>query len=89
MRESPIPAHNPARPVTATPHALSESESATRLRKFQILALLVELVRPRVAGGLDDDDAADVLALLVGLVDEQVGEGAQEVAGAELEDRFG
>src|SRR5206468_7649003 len=45
--------------------------------------LPVEQVRPRVAGGLDDDDPADGLALLVGLVDEQVGEGAEEVAGAE------
>jgi hypothetical protein len=38
---------------------------------------------------LDDDDAADVLAFGVPGVDEEVGEGAEEAAGAELEDRFG
>ena len=51
-------------------------------------ALLVEPAGPVVAGGLDDDDPADGLAL-VGLVDEQVGERPQEAAGAELEDGFG
>ena len=52
-------------------------------------ALGVESAGPAVAGGLHDDDLADVLALLVGVVDEQVGERPEEPAGAELEDGFG
>ena len=40
------------------------------------------------SGGLDDDNAANLLALLVGLVDEQIGKGAQEAARAELQNRF-
>ena len=52
-------------------------------------ALAGQSAGPVATGGLDDDHLADGLALGVGLVDEQVGEGAQEPPGAELEDGFG
>jgi hypothetical protein len=50
---------------------------------------LVERRCPVAFGRLNDDDPADVLPPLVGLVDEQVDEGAEEIAGAKLEDSFG
>ena len=52
-------------------------------------ALLAEEVGPPLAGRLHNDDAADALALLIGVVDEQVGEAAQELATADLKNRFG
>ena len=44
---------------------------------------------PVVAGRLHDDDPADVLPLLVAVMNEQIGKGPQEPAGAELQDRLG
>ena len=42
-----------------------------------------------VAGRLHDDHPPHGLAALVGVVDEQVGKGPQELAAAELENGFG
>ncbi len=40
-------------------------------------------------GDTSDDDFADALAFGVRLLHEQIGEGAEEPAGAELQNRFG
>ena len=57
-----------------------------------LIATIVAL-RPQQFGALvglalHNDDAADVLAGLVGLVDETIDESAQESPGAELQDGF-
>jgi hypothetical protein len=48
--------------------------------------LAIELIGAFLSGGLHDHNAADTLALDIGLVDEQIRETAQKFAGTKLQD---
>src|SRR5262245_30218783 len=51
--------------------------------------LFTEAIGPIAGGGLHKDHPTHLLAGLVGLVNDEIGEGAEESARAELEDGFG